>query len=110
MYPLPARDRVCDSAPRPGVTRSLRWVRLDESEIDLLDAPGILPMRFDNQVAAARLAMVNDIGESSYVDSQVRPHRCVLCFVWIYYTATHTENRVYVYFFLRLVLRLDGCP
>lgn len=63
--------RVCDSAPRPGVTRSLRWVRLDESEIDLLDAPGILPMRFDNQVAAARLAMVNDIGESSYVDSQI---------------------------------------
>jgi ribosome biogenesis GTPase A len=31
--------RVADSAPRPGVTRNLQWLRLG-AELDLLDAPG----------------------------------------------------------------------
>ena len=32
--------RVCDSAPKPGVTRNLRWLRLG-GDLDLLDAPGV---------------------------------------------------------------------
>ena len=43
--------RVADSAPKPGVTRSLRWARIG-GDIDLLDAPGIIPMSFRDQVAA----------------------------------------------------------
>ena len=31
--------RVCDSAPIPGVTRSLRWLKVG-GDLDLLDAPG----------------------------------------------------------------------
>jgi ribosome biogenesis GTPase A len=31
--------RVCESAPKPGVTRSLKWLRLG-GDLDLLDAPG----------------------------------------------------------------------
>ncbi len=31
--------RVCDSAPKPGVTRNLKWLRLG-GDLDLLDAPG----------------------------------------------------------------------
>jgi ribosome biogenesis GTPase A len=62
--------RVADSAPKPGVTRSLRWARIG-GDIDLLDAPGIIPMSLKDQVAAQRLAMCNDIGEASYVDSLV---------------------------------------
>ncbi len=31
--------RLCDSAPKPGVTRDLRWLRIG-AELDLLDAPG----------------------------------------------------------------------
>lgn len=38
-------------------------------QLDLLDAPGIIPASFNNQTAAQRLAMCNDIGEASYVDS-----------------------------------------
>ena len=34
--------RVADSAPRPGVTRVLRWMRIG-GDLDLLDAPGIIP-------------------------------------------------------------------
>ena len=62
--------RVADSAPRPGVTRSLRWMRIG-GDLDLLDAPGIIPMSFKNQNAAQKLAMCNDIGEASYVASMV---------------------------------------
>ena len=33
--------------------------------------PGVLPMSFDNQTTAQRLAMCNDIGEAAYVDSLI---------------------------------------
>ena len=62
--------RVADSAPRPGVTRSLKWMRIG-GDLALLHAPGIIPMSFKNQNAAQKLAMCNDIGEASYVASLV---------------------------------------
>lgn len=62
--------RVAESAPKPGVTRALRWISLGE-DLDLLDAPGVIPAAFDDQIAAQRLAMCNDIGEAAYVDSLV---------------------------------------
>ncbi|WIA31279.1 hypothetical protein OEZ86_002181 [Tetradesmus obliquus] len=62
--------RVVESAARPGVTRVLRWVRLG-GELDLLDAPGIIPAAFNDQAAAQALAICNDIGEASYVDSLI---------------------------------------
>jgi ribosome biogenesis GTPase A len=37
------KRRVVESAATPGVTRSLRWIRMGE-RLDLLDAPGIMPM------------------------------------------------------------------
>lgn len=42
-----------------------RWARIGE-DLDLLDAPGILPMKLRDQAAAVRLAICHDIGESSY--------------------------------------------
>jgi len=33
------RRRACESAPKPGVTRNLKWVRVG-GELDMLDAPG----------------------------------------------------------------------
>ena len=37
-------SKACASAPRPGVTRNLRWVRVG-GDLDLLDSPGVLPPR-----------------------------------------------------------------
>jgi ribosome biogenesis GTPase A len=34
--------RACASAPKPGVTRDLRWIRIG-ADLDLLDAPGANP-------------------------------------------------------------------
>ncbi|MEB3313405.1 MAG: ribosome biogenesis GTPase YlqF [Cyanobacteriota bacterium] len=60
--------RVVDSARRAGVTRQLRWVRL-AADLDLLDAPGVMPARLTDQAAALKLAMCDDIGVAAY-DSQ----------------------------------------
>jgi ribosome biogenesis GTPase A len=58
-------QRVVESARRPGVTRSLRWVRLGQ-ELDLLDAPGVLPPQLEDQRAALLLAICDDIGQAAY--------------------------------------------
>uniref|UniRef100_A0A0D3G800 G domain-containing protein n=1 Tax=Oryza barthii TaxID=65489 RepID=A0A0D3G800_9ORYZ len=59
------KRRMCPAAPRPGVTRELKWVRFG-SDLELLDSPGILPMRISDQTAAIKLAICDDIGERSY--------------------------------------------
>ena len=60
-----AKKRVVESARKAGVTRSLRWIRLNNG-IDLLDAPGIIPPDLDNQRSALNLAICDDIGEAAY--------------------------------------------
>ncbi len=62
--------RVVESARKAGVTRQLRWVRIDDN-LDLLDAPGILPARLDDQTAAVKLALCDDIGTASYDNQRV---------------------------------------
>ncbi len=59
------RKKVVDSARRAGVTRTLRWVRLGQ-QLDLLDAPGVLPSRLDDQQSALRIALCDDIGQAAY--------------------------------------------
>lgn len=60
-----AGRRAAASAPRPGVTRALSWVRLGD-DLELLDSPGILPPALDDQEAAMRLAICDDLGEAAY--------------------------------------------
>ncbi|MEA5619211.1 ribosome biogenesis GTPase YlqF [Cronbergia sp. UHCC 0137] len=61
--------RVVESAARPGVTRQLRWVRISD-QLQLLDAPGVIPSRIEDQRDAIKLAICDDIGEASY-DNQL---------------------------------------
>ncbi len=62
--------RVVESAARPGVTRQLRWVRISE-QLELLDAPGVIPIRLDDQDVGLKLAICDDIGEASYDNQRV---------------------------------------
>lgn len=64
------KQKVVASARRAGVTRTLRWVRVGQ-DLDLLDAPGVLPPRLDDQQAALRLALCDDIGQAAYDDELV---------------------------------------
>ncbi|MCS6960533.1 MAG: ribosome biogenesis GTPase YlqF [Pseudanabaenaceae cyanobacterium SKYGB_i_bin29] len=59
------KRRVAPSANKPGVTRQLRWIRISE-QIELLDTPGILPPRLEDQNAALKLAICDDIGQAAY--------------------------------------------
>lgn len=62
--------KVVASARRAGITRQLRWVRLGQA-LDLLDAPGVLPAKLENQEAALKLALCDDIGEAAYDNQRV---------------------------------------
>jgi ribosome biogenesis GTPase A len=79
--------RVVESAARPGVTRSLRWVRISE-ELELLDAPGVIPLRLEDQEAAFKLAICDDIGEASYDNQLVAS---VLIDILTYLEATNSQ-------------------
>ncbi|MDR1260781.1 MAG: ribosome biogenesis GTPase YlqF [Oscillospiraceae bacterium] len=48
---------------RPGVTKSKQWVKLN-TEIELLDTPGILWPRFENKTTGIRLALVGSIKDN----------------------------------------------
>ena len=50
---------------KAGVTRQQQWVRINK-DLDLLDTPGIIPMRQDDQLAATKLAFVNSVSENAY--------------------------------------------
>lgn len=50
---------------KAGVTRQQQWVRINK-DLDLLDTPGIIPMRQDDQIAATKLAFVNSVSENTY--------------------------------------------
>jgi len=64
--------KMAVSRNMPGVTKSLRWVRIGGSagatadNLELLDSPGIIPARQFDQHGALKLAICNDIGEASY--------------------------------------------
>jgi ribosome biogenesis GTPase A len=62
--------RVVASSRRAGVTRQLRWVRISD-QIELLDAPGVLPSKLTDQRSAIKLAICDDIGEAAYDNQRV---------------------------------------
>ncbi len=50
---------------KAGITKQQQWVRINP-RVELLDTPGIIPMKLENQDAAYKLAMVNSVGEATY--------------------------------------------
>ena len=55
---------------KAGVTRQQQWVRINP-QLDLLDTPGIIPMKQENQSRAQKLAFVNSISENAYSNEPV---------------------------------------
>ena len=50
---------------KAGVTRQQQWVRINP-KLDLLDTPGIIPTRQDDQLQAVKLAFVSSVSENAY--------------------------------------------
>ena len=55
---------------KAGVTRQQQWVRVNP-KLELLDTPGIIPMKQDNQERAKKLAFVNSVSENAYENEAV---------------------------------------
>ena len=55
---------------KAGVTRQQQWVRINP-QLDLLDTPGIIPMKQEDQNRAKKLAFVNAVSENAYSSEAV---------------------------------------
>ena len=55
---------------KAGVTRQQQWVRINP-KLELLDTPGIIPTKQDNQMQAAKLAFVSSVSENAYSPEEV---------------------------------------
>lgn len=55
---------------KAGITRQQQWVRINP-QLELLDTPGIIPMKQENQERAQKLAFVNSISENAYSNEPV---------------------------------------
>lgn len=55
-----AKKKVAQTANRPGVTKSLQWIRFG-ADIELLDTPGVLWPKFEDQQTGLLLALTGSI-------------------------------------------------
>ena len=55
---------------KAGVTRQQQWVRINP-KLDLLDTPGIIPTKQEDQMQAAKLAFVSSVSENAYAPEEV---------------------------------------
>ena len=56
------RKKVAKAENRPGVTKSLQWIRINE-DVELLDTPGVLWPKIENQSDARLLALIGSIND-----------------------------------------------
>lgn len=56
------RKKTAKVENRPGVTKSLQWIRIHE-DLELLDTPGVLWPKFEDQDVAYRLALLASISD-----------------------------------------------
>lgn len=57
-----ARKAAAKTGNKPGVTKGNQWIRLNR-EVELLDTPGILWPKFEDQQVGLRLALVGSIND-----------------------------------------------
>lgn len=59
------RTSKTKTGAKAGVTRQQQWVRINP-QLELLDTPGIIPMKQEDQERAVKLAFVNSVGDNAY--------------------------------------------
>ena len=55
---------------KAGVTRQQQWVRINP-KLELLDTPGIIPTKQEDQLQAVKLAFVSSVSENAYSHEEV---------------------------------------
>ncbi len=64
------RTSKTKTGAKAGVTRQQQWVKVNP-KLDLLDTPGIIPMKQEDQKRAQKLAFVNSVSENAYETESV---------------------------------------
>lgn len=64
------RSSKTKTGAKAGVTRQQQWVRINP-QLELLDTPGIIPMKQEDQERATKLAFVNSVSENAYTTEDV---------------------------------------
>ena len=64
------RSSKTKTGAKAGVTRQQQWVRINP-QLELLDTPGIIPMKQEDQERAVKLAFVNSVGDNAYSNDVV---------------------------------------
>lgn len=57
-----AGKAVAKTGNKPGVTKGKQWIRLNKN-VELLDTPGILWPKFDDQIVGLRLALIGSMND-----------------------------------------------
>lgn len=62
--------KVARVGEKPGLTRGKQWLRIRDG-IELLDTPGLMWPKIEDQKQGLKLALLNTIGENAYQDYEV---------------------------------------
>ena len=73
-----AKRKAAMTADRPGVTKSLQWIKLSSS-LELLDTPGVLWPKFDDQDIGIRLALLGSIRDEVVNIEELAMYACKWC-------------------------------
>lgn len=65
-----AGKSVAKTGNKPGVTKGKQWIRLNR-QVELLDTPGILWPKFDDQDIGLRIALIGSINDEILVTSEL---------------------------------------
>lgn len=58
-----AKRAIAKVEDRPGVTRAKKWIKI-ASDFELLDTPGVLWPKFDNQIVGINLSLIGSINDN----------------------------------------------
>lgn len=80
-----AGKKVVNVGDKPGVTKQLSWIRISK-DVDLLDSPGILWPKIDNELQAFNLACFSAIKE------EILPNDELACYILKYMFDNYKDN------------------
>ncbi|MBQ1548737.1 MAG: ribosome biogenesis GTPase YlqF [Lachnospiraceae bacterium] len=61
---------VTKTGNKPGVTKGKQWIRLSK-DVELLDTPGVLWPKFEDEAIGTHLAMIGSISENVYIETEL---------------------------------------
>jgi ribosome biogenesis GTPase A len=64
------RKKMARTGARPGITRGKQWVRVRD-DIELMDTPGLMWPKVEDEEQGLKLALLNIVGENAYQEYEV---------------------------------------